>query len=217
MTQEALKLALEALELSTDWDVNATGKQLKSMQAITALRKALAQLEQEQEHDNSATHLAHCYQGEYPVCKYGDENCPATPKVKTHPEQEYESVLIDGVAYTIPSKVAVEILGLHLDLLQLKQEQEPVAWYYPGGSPDQCTTNKAYAEMEPAWIPLYTTPPQRKFVGLTDDEMEATFIECGGKWNGDFWKIEDADFHPFLRTIEAKLKQKNGFAEKKNT
>ena len=47
------------------------------------------------------------------------------------------------------------------------------------------------------------------WVGLTDDEMEATFIECGGKWNGDFWKIEDADFHPFLRTIEAKLKEKN--------
>jgi len=39
---EALKLALEALEVSTDWDVNATGRQLKSMQAITALRKALA-------------------------------------------------------------------------------------------------------------------------------------------------------------------------------
>ena len=58
---------------------------------------------------------------------------------------------------------------------------------------------------------------KREWVGLTDDEMEATFIECGGKWNGDFWKIEDADFHPFLRTIEAKLKQVNGFAEEKNT
>jgi hypothetical protein len=47
MTQEkALKLALEALEVSTDWDVNATGKQLKSMQAITALRKALAQTQE---------------------------------------------------------------------------------------------------------------------------------------------------------------------------
>ena len=56
-------------------------------------------------------------------------------------------------------------------------------------------------------IPVYTHP--KDWVGLTDDEMEATFIECGGKWNGDFWKIEDADFHPFLRTIEAKLKEKN--------
>jgi hypothetical protein len=61
-------------------------------------------------------------------------NTPTTVKLEriplyTHPlqpEQEYESVLIDGVAYTIPSKVAVEILGLHLDLLQLKQEQEPL-------------------------------------------------------------------------------------------
>lgn len=50
---------------------------------------------------------------------------------------------------------------------------------------------------------------QRTWVGLTDDEMENTFIQCGGKWNGDFWKIEDADFHPFLRTIEAKLKELN--------
>jgi hypothetical protein len=56
---------------------------------------------------------------------------------------------------------------------------------------------------------------QRTWVGLTDDEMEAKFIECGGKWNGDFWKIEDADFHPFLRTIEDQLKQKNGFAKEK--
>jgi len=50
---------------------------------------------------------------------------------------------------------------------------------------------------------------QRTWVGLTDDEMESTFLECGGKWNGDFWKIEDADFHPFLRTIESKLKEVN--------
>jgi len=56
---------------------------------------------------------------------------------------------------------------------------------------------------------LYAHPPQRTWVGLTDEEMETTFIERGGKWTGDFWKIEDADFHPFLRTIEAKLKELN--------
>jgi hypothetical protein len=53
------------------------------------------------------------------------------------------------------------------------------------------------------------SPPERTWVGLTDEEMEATFMQCGGKWNGDFWKIEDADFHSFLRTIEAKLKERN--------
>ena len=53
------------------------------------------------------------------------------------------------------------------------------------------------------------TPPQRTWVGLTDGEMEDTLIQCGGRWNGDYWEIEDADFHPFLRTIEAKLKERN--------
>ncbi len=32
---------------------------------------------------------------------------------------------------------------------------QPVAWHYPGGKPDQCTTDKAYAEMEPAWTPMF--------------------------------------------------------------
>ena len=43
---EAMKMALGALETSTDWDVSATGRQLKSMQAITALRTALAQTQE---------------------------------------------------------------------------------------------------------------------------------------------------------------------------
>lgn len=50
---------------------------------------------------------------------------------------------------------------------------------------------------------------QRTWVRLTDEEMEATFLKCDGKWSGDFWKIEDADFHPFLRTIESKLMELN--------
>ena len=107
------------------------------------------------------------------------------------------------------------------------ESQEPVAWrtFDGEGGYDYRSyeDNENYADEwdkrnpnHKGWVDkLYTTPPQRTWVGLTDDQMEATFIECGGKWNGDFWKIEDADFHPFLRTIEAKLKQKNGYAEEK--
>ena len=42
-SKAAMQMALEALEVSTDWDVGARGKQLQSMKAITALREALAQ------------------------------------------------------------------------------------------------------------------------------------------------------------------------------
>ena len=42
---------------------------------------------------------------------------------------------------------------------------EPVAWHYPGGKPDQCTTDKAYAEKDPAWTPMYY---KQEWVGLTE-------------------------------------------------
>ena len=101
------------------------------------------------------------------------------------------------------------------------ESQEPVAWRTFDGEGQYeyraYEENESYADEwdkrnpnHKGWVdPLYTHPPQRTWVGLTDEEMEATFIECGGKWNGDFWKIEDADFHPFLRTIEARLKEFN--------
>ena len=100
----------------------------------------------------------------------------------------------------------------------LTQEQEPVAWRFTGiAGLNRYMTQKKYDAQTPEikkWYEPFKcanciTPPQRTWVGLTDEEMEATFLECGGKWNGDFWKIEDADFHPFLRTIEAKLKERN--------
>jgi len=46
---------------------------------------------------------------------------------------------------------------------------EPIAWHYPGGAPDQCTTDKAYAEKDPAWTPMYYKPT---WVGLTDEEID---------------------------------------------
>ena len=127
---EALRMALEALETSTDWDVSATGRQLKSMQAITALRTALA------------------------------------------------------------------------------QTQEPMAWFSTGlARMFHWTSDKpAYGD---DWVPLYTTPPQREFVGLTKEEI-AEF----DTWH-DNREEEVGWCNPseIVAYIEAKLKQKNGIKE----
>ena len=52
---------------------------------------------------------------------------------------------------------------------------------------------------------LYTSPPQRTWVGLTDDEITALF--------GPFPKYpsewDDPDFYRLTKAIEAKLKEKN--------
>jgi hypothetical protein len=84
--------------------------------------------------------------------------------------------------------------------------QEPIGYAVPTFDFDNSVIKKVHYS---GTVPLYTLPPQRPWVGLTDEEMESIFLQCRGEWNGDYWKIEDANFHPFLRTIEAKLKEKN--------
>lgn len=36
---------------------------------------------------------------------------------------------------------------------------------------------------------------------ITYERIETVFKDCGGKWDGDQWVIEDADLHPFARAI----------------
>jgi len=52
-------------------------------------------------------------------------------------------------------------------------------------------------------IPLYTTPPQRKWVGLTDEEI----ADCAEKMEAS--DPTDSFWREFFRGIEAKLKEKN--------
>jgi hypothetical protein len=77
---------------------------------------------------------------------------------------------------------------------------QPVAWHYPGGKPDQCTTDKAYAEKDPAWTPMYY---KHEWVGLTDEEIVELHHEIKVQLMGTY-KTED-----IYRAIEAKLKEKN--------
>ena len=52
-------------------------------------------------------------------------------------------------------------------------------------------------------VPLYTTPPKREWVGLTDDEINK--LRKGVLKLGD-WLYDDGKF---IKDIEAKLKEKN--------
>ena len=90
-------------------------------------------------------------------------------------------------------------------------EQEPVAWISAtellvmrgnalGGAKDWRVN--LGLEPEEGDVGLYTTPPQRTWVGLTDEELQPIadkYRILFGSW------VED-----FARAIEAKLKGKNG-------
>lgn len=47
--EEAARIALETLEVSTEWDMSSTGKQAMSMRAIMVLRKAIAEQPEQKE------------------------------------------------------------------------------------------------------------------------------------------------------------------------
>ena len=71
-------------------------------------------------------------------------------------------------------------------------EQEPVAWAKFSAKGNIIDL---LSEPDDDYTPLYTTPPQRTWVGLTDEEMQ------------DLW---DRYAHmEMMRAIEAKLKEKN--------
>ena len=87
----------------------------------------------------------------------------------------------------------------------LAQEQEPVAWQFMNGSNFRKRRPDDFADLDsdglPYWKPLYTTSPQRTWVGLTDKEIDSYFEDHG-------WSLSE-DYYPVIKDIEAKLKDKN--------
>ena len=78
----------------------------------------------------------------------------------------------------------------------LETEQEPVLWlktWFDGSVSALKTKSSAFADRE--LEPLYTAPPKKEWVGLTDDEADELVAR--------FARYE------LLRRVEAKLKEKN--------
>ena len=77
----------------------------------------------------------------------------------------------------------------------MTQEQEPVAWMDADGNVSDNNDHKCFP------IPLYTTPPQRTWVDLTDEEVFGLF--------GRFTAMTGKSWLDLYRMTEAKLKEKN--------
>ncbi len=78
--------------------------------------------------------------------------------------------------------------------------QEPFAWFHYLDF--RMIHHEVWLELiegQGDWIPLYTAPPQRTWVGLTPEEVMESWEEIrDGDWAPDFYAV-----------IEAKLKEKN--------
>jgi hypothetical protein len=83
------------------------------------------------------------------------------------------------------------------------EKQEPVAWWngensgdegadfmYPESIPDRSIGSKHTKILQSVWhIPLYTAPPRKEWVGLTDEEIK-NILDCGREGLIDIKKAE---------------------------
>ena len=82
--------------------------------------------------------------------------------------------------------------------IEQAEKQEPIAWGYKDSHGDivDCLSNK-HKDYQ---VPLYTSPPRKEWVGLTDNELFESWVKT---------PAETDDRFAFARAIEAKLKEKN--------
>ena len=178
---KALKLAVEALELSAV-TVDSFGVQRKTQQAIAAIKEALAQpaqksLKEMTEADFDAAH---------------DIGQPAQEE---QPTKEDLRAIIERKIHTI------ELYRKELRKLQTaaQQAQEPVAWMeMVVANLVREGVNKHKAR---ELAQHFYNPPQRPWVGLTDDECRLIYTSA--------MEAPVRDQVTVCQAIEAKLKEKN--------
>ena len=185
MTQEALKLALEALEY---WDVHGKLHQ-PTEEAITAIKEALAQ-EQEQ------NFCSRCG-------KRTKDIHTCTPPQRTEQEpvgDEWTPCMkLPVVVYVRKQRLGESHVSTREGITPVK----PDDLIMRGVSGEEYPIGRAIFERT---YSLNTTPPQRTWIGLTEQERNDIEDYC-----------EMMIGKPAFDAIEAKLKQKNGYAEEENT
>ena len=87
------------------------------------------------------------------------------------------------------------LIGVVGNMALAQASQEPVLWMMPDGKTADKWALQFYGGQKGK--PLYTIPPQRTWVGLTDEEINDIVEDCDGVG----WDVAQA--------IRAKLKEKN--------
>jgi hypothetical protein len=191
--REAMKLALEEYMSAFGQALEAHGIPLQEQQikADRQAREALAKQEQGERQSIAAWLEQECDE------QYLADRVRAGDFAKEKGHTENYAALGDDC----PDHLPPSLVGVGEGNSNSKQEQgEPVAMW-DGYYQFEVGNLSAYKLGETKWIPLYTTPQQRTWVGLTDEQI---FVI---KHN---WITTSFTTHlDFARAIEAKLKEKN--------
>ena len=233
MTQEELKLVLEALELCNGAET-VEGVVIYTDKAITAIKEALAQPGQEPVCPECKAGVLYecmaCSSNNYPPQRTEQE--PLFKKIiDQHPGLAEELKALDGqepVAH--PERHELQAKGEHpapcarhceanafqiviknLKAQLAQPEQEPVAWITPDGEGFRIRFSPPTNDVLLGWDALYTIPPQRTWVGLTDEQVRKCFFlgDAPPSSPPHWWEYRNSDYLKIYAFIEAELKEQN--------
>ena len=217
--RQALELALEALQVAT---TPLAKDRQEVLQAITAIKEALAQPEQEPvawklmpryATDAMLKAMDECSTEGYDERLYAGHAASvymaAWDDAPTPPQPERYITDAMKVRQAVAQALLDDVYAEELEQPEAKQSgtisittPAPIAYLC-----ENATGHKYFRWKKPSNvykpIPLYTTPPQRTWVGLTDEEI----ADCAEKMEAS--DPTDSFWREFFRGLEAKLKDKN--------
>jgi hypothetical protein len=184
----ALRLALEALEMY-ELETNSEFQR----KAITAIKAALEANEFNPDWDTQAVLTEEIQRMAKRIEELEANDKPYALEASMFSNDKVKVDPVTGnVSIGTPQREAKDEPVAYINVEQRKLEW---AKYVSWGTPTVVNLPK---------IPLYTTPPQRTWVGLTDEEMEAAipFGNLSGEYSYD-------DILNIILLIQAKLRRKN--------
>jgi hypothetical protein len=98
---------------------------------------------------------------------------------------------------TLQYEIEQEAITAIKEAIAELESQEPFCYVYKENGEDFFAPKDGYYPADAK--PLYTHPPQRTWVGLTDEEIEDLYFD----------KFSMGELKAFAKAIEAKLKEKN--------
>jgi hypothetical protein len=120
--------------------------------------------------------------------------------IEANAETKDEHEIATGLRQAIREHAIYEMQRLGQEI-----EQEPVAYMYESVCGNDFITRCAAPSYAKNIRPLYTHPPQRTWVGLTDEEIKSCWHEA---CQTDLELTSQLVVY-FAKAIEAKLKEKN--------
>lgn len=208
---EALKLALEALESMKHYVEIVEPGLVVTVPAIAAIREMLAHTdyshttysgfansENAVEQPKPTRHVAYVC----PQCHWTLDEQPQQKPVATG-SLEHLKLMMEASAWD--GRLQLEDALANIDDFAKEQpQQEPAAWMVESedGRHFIFRTQKPVIHEGETLTSLYTTLPRSEWRGLTDDEVRAEWVKVIDPSGGD-------EVMALARAIEAKLKEKN--------